>query len=69
MVIVLYVKLRRFDMYSKNVIYKKRTVSDKYCVDCKTFLTGNGSLVYPHKCDCGVYVYDWKDSRYKIQKP
>lgn len=43
----------------KEVVYKTRKVKDEYCTVCETFLTGNGSLVYPWKCERGTYDFDW----------
>lgn len=43
----------------KEVVLKSRKVRDEFCTVCETFLTGNGSIVYPWKCECGTYECNW----------
>lgn len=43
----------------KEVVYKTRKVKAEYCTVCETFLSGNGSLILPWKCECGEYKFDW----------
>ncbi len=54
---------------------KKKTVSTIYtqtqtlfphCSECKERLSGNGSIVTPYKCRCGIWQYDWLSQEYWV---
>lgn len=53
-------------MMPDTVKYKAHSVRDPFCTLCNTFLSGDGSMVLPYKCECGTYEYDWHDNKLKL---
>lgn len=55
--------------FSKNIIIKPRKVYDYYCIDCPSFVVGDGSRLNPWHCGCGQYEYDWSMNGFKSTSP
>ena len=50
-------------MKNKNEPYTKRvTVYEYHCPYCHKRLTGDGSVVFPFKCKCGVWERKLEDN-------
>ncbi|MCF7836008.1 MAG: hypothetical protein K9M15_02710 [Candidatus Marinimicrobia bacterium] len=56
--------------YSANYtpVYKKVKVWKKHCPKCKQILTGNGSMMLPYQCECGIWDYDTGICDYRLLK-
>lgn len=40
-------------------VYKKVKMLMPHCSHCKEMLRGNGSIISPYECKCGVWEYDY----------
>ena len=38
--------------------YKMRKLQKPYCPNCEEFIRGNGSMMLPYTCDCGIWKFD-----------
>jgi hypothetical protein len=47
--------------------YKKIKKAVPYCDKCNHEIWGNGSVIIPHQCNCGIYEYDFKKKDYILK--
>lgn len=38
-----------------------------FCEKCQEEIQGNGSLMLPYRCSCGVWVFDFKEGDYYLE--
>jgi hypothetical protein len=50
------------------IIYKMVKVPIPHCGKCKAQLTGNGSIISPYECSCGVWEYSWSAEEHVLIK-
>jgi tRNA(Ile2) C34 agmatinyltransferase TiaS len=50
------------------LIYKKVKVVLPHCPVCKEQLRGNGSMVLPYRCACGILRYNHTTEEYEVEK-
>lgn len=48
--------------------YKRIKKTVPYCKKCNREITGDGSMISPYRCNCGVYIYDNNRKDYILKK-
>ena len=48
--------------------YRSEKTLVPYCDDCDNRIIGNGSLILPYKCKCGIWEYDEAQHDYVLKK-
>jgi len=49
-------------------IFKQVKVEKLACSKCEDILQGNGSIVLPYYCRCGIWEYDEKEKGYILKQ-
>ncbi len=57
------------DQKERKIIYKRATVTIPFCSVCESEILGNGSMITPYKCKCGVWEYDTQTMKYEVKLP
>jgi len=47
--------------------YKRVRRVVPWCDKCQSEITGNGSIIFPYKCNCGEWVYDPEKNDYVLK--
>ena len=48
--------------------YKSEKRLVPYCDDCDNRIIGNGSMILPYQCECGIWEYDEAQHDYVLKK-
>lgn len=49
------------------LILKPRTHYDNYHEVCKSFCSGNGSVIQPYRCPCGTWYFNDDTNNYELE--
>jgi hypothetical protein len=50
------------------LMMRSHLVSEFFHKECWSYLSGNGSVINPYTCKCGVWNYDTEECQYRLNR-
>jgi len=56
------------DKNNPQPVWKRVKVFKMFCPICNTIILGNGNPIFPYRCNCGTWNFDYTNSKWTITK-
>lgn len=53
----------------RKILFKKEMKVVPFCSVCDKEIIGNGSMVAPYRCECGMWSYNTQSMKYEVKLP